>query len=132
MTKKPNDQRDLLAITPDEHHEIIEDIRQSNEVRKNAQLPQIDEKLAYAREVQLRIDAKYRTALEPYLALAYQQVDVKIGLPERIAMTQQAWRMAEAALLAERGIANPNPKRPDFVKSVIRYANGTLASRGVS
>jgi len=132
VKKKPIEQPDSLAITPDEHHEIIADIHHSNEVRRNAQLPLIDEKLAYAREVELRIDKKYRAALEPYLALAYQQVDVKFGLPGRISMTQDAWRMAEAALLAERGIVNPKPKRPDFVKIIIRYANGKLAYSGVS
>ncbi|PHQ85540.1 MAG: hypothetical protein COB65_02895 [Thalassobium sp.] len=132
MTKKPNDQRDPLAITPDEHQEIIQDIRHSNEVRRNAQLPLIDEKQSFAREVQLRIDKKYRTALEPYLVLAYQRVDVQVGLPGRIAMTQQAFMMAESALLADRGIANPNPRPGNLIKTMIRYSNGTLASLGVS
>ena len=132
MAKKPNHQRDPLAITPYEHLEIIEDIRHSNEVRRKAKLPLIDENQAYEREAQQRVDEKYRTALEPYLAQAYQQVGLGVGFPARLAMAQQAWRIAEAALLAERGVSNPNPQRPNFIKTVIRYVNGTLASRDVS
>lgn len=132
MTKKPDDHPNPLALTPAEVSEIIGDIQHSNAVRRKAQMPLIDENEAFARQAQLRIDAKYRAELEPYLSDAFQQVEETVGLAGRMLMTQQAWNLAEAALLAEKGIANPNRQPPDIVKSIIRYSNGSLAARGVS
>lgn len=132
LDEKPDDQHDPLALSPTEVAEIIEDIRHSNEVRRRAQMPLIDENQAFARQAQLRIDAKYRAELEPYLPDAFQQVEVKVGLAGRMLMTLQAWHLAEAALLAEKGIAKPNRQSPDIVKSIIRYSYGSLAARGVS
>jgi len=132
MTGKSMSQTDPLAITGAEQQAIIDDIRRSNQLRRDAQLPLIDEDQRLADELGKLIEAKYRALLQPYLAQAFTEVKEQYGFAGRLSQTMQVWQLAQEALKAETGVINPRQKSPNIMKALLRYANGTLASAGVS
>ena len=87
MRKKPNQHSGEIEVTAEERQEIYQRLlkrMKRNHIHHEIGRRPLDVPVLYERRVRELADRKYRKAIEPYLAVAYERYPGRPGLPSRL------------------------------------------------